>query len=80
MDLTSQPLLQKLVAKYHKTPAQIALRFLVQRNISVIPKSKHESRLKENLDIFDFKLTKEEMMEMAALDTNKTLFPWTECF
>lgn len=75
-----QPVLVSIGKKYQKSPAQIALRFLVQRGISVIPKSKHEHRLLENINIFDFQLTTDEMQELHKLDTNKTLFPWTENF
>lgn len=66
--------------KYNKSPAQIALRFLVQRGIAVIPKSSKESRLMENIDIFDFKLTHEDIETIKQLDKNKTLFSWTETF
>lgn len=66
--------------RYGKTTAQVALRFLVQRGISIIPKSKHETRLKENLDIFDFILSTDEMQIIQRLDQNETLFPWTKEF
>ncbi|MBQ6555250.1 MAG: aldo/keto reductase, partial [Firmicutes bacterium] len=59
-----------LAQKYGKTPAQVLLRFLVQGNVAVIPKSVHEERLKENIDIFDFELTDEEMHSLEALDKN----------
>lgn len=52
-----------------KTPAQIALRFLVQNGISVILKSVHTDRIKENIDIFDFVLTDEEIKALSVLDT-----------
>lgn len=54
--------------KYGKTPAQILLRFLVQNHVSVIPKSVHENRIRENIDIFDFSLTEEEMTALKRLD------------
>ncbi len=54
--------------KYGKTPAQILLRFLIQNHVSVIPKSVHENRIRENIDIFDFKLTEEEMTALKRLD------------
>ena len=56
------------------------MRFLVQRGISVIPKSIHESRLKENLDILDFTLSKEDIEKLKTLDKNDTFFPWTKEF
>ena len=59
---------QQLATKYGKTPAQILLRFLVQSDVVVIPKSVHEARIQENIDIFDFELTAEEVAVLAALD------------
>ena len=59
---------QQLAVKYGKTPAQILLRFLVQSDVVVIPKSVHEARIQENIDIFDFELTAEEVAVLAALD------------
>lgn len=64
---------KKIAANHGKTPAQIALRFLVQNGISVIPKSVHADRIKENIDIFDFVLTDEEMKALSALDTAKPM-------
>ena len=60
---------KEIAAGHGKTPAQIALRFLVQNGVSVIPKSVHTDRIKENIDIFDFALTAEEMKALSALDT-----------
>lgn len=64
---------KKIAANHGKTPAQIAMRFLVQNGISVIPKSVHADRIKENIDIFDFVLTDEEMKALSALDTAKPM-------
>lgn len=72
--------LAEIGAHYGKTAAQVALRFLVQRGISVIPKSKHRERLRENAAIFDFTLNDEDMKTIYQLDRNKTFFPWTEAF
>lgn len=55
------PLVQELANKYNKTPAQILLRHLVHLKIGVIPKSLTPERVRENFDIFDFKLTDEEV-------------------
>lgn len=60
--------------KYGKTPAQIALRFLIQQGIVVIPKSIKIERMKENLDVFDFHLAEEDMTAISALDQKKSLF------
>lgn len=79
-NIFNDPTLVQIGKKYNKSPAQIALRFLVQRGISVIPKSNKESRLIENMDIFDFKLTEEEIEKIKQLNKNKTLFSWTESF
>ena len=59
-------------AKYGKTPAQAALRWLTQRNIIVIPKTTHKERMIENLSIFDFTLTDDDMTAIAALDLGKS--------
>ena len=64
---------KEIAAGHGKTPAQIALRFLVQNGISVIPKSVHTDRIQENIDIFDFALTDEEMKALAALDGGKPM-------
>ena len=79
-NITSHPILVEIGKKYQKTAAQIALKFLVQRGISVIPKSKHLERLKENIDIFDFVLSDEDINQIKSLDRNDTFFPWTKGF
>ena len=65
----TNPILVGIGAKYGKTAAQVALRFLVQSGIIVIPKSVRIERMKENLDILDFTLSNEEMKEISKLDT-----------
>ena len=70
----TNPLLEKIGKKYGKTVAQVALRWLTQRDIVIIPKSVHVDRMEQNLDIFDFTLTDEDMAEIAKLDTGKSLF------
>lgn len=64
---------QNAAAAHSKTPAQIALRFLVQSGVSVIPKSVHAERMQENIHIFDFELTDKEMTELRTLDTGKPM-------
>ena len=54
--------------------AQVVLRWLIQRDVVVIPKSVRPERMRENLDVFDFELTDEEMQRIAALDTGESLF------
>ena len=59
---------------YGKTPAQVALRFLIQSGVVVIPKSVHKERIKENFNVFDFTLNRNEMASLEALDTGNSLF------
>lgn len=59
-------------AKYGKSAAQVALRWLTQRGIVAIPKSTHKERMAQNLDIFDFRLTDSEMAQIAKLNQHDT--------
>lgn len=68
------PVLSEIGATHGKTVAQVALCWLLQRGIIVIPKSTHKERMDENLKIFDFSLTSDEMDQIAALDTARSLF------
>ena len=67
-EMFSEPAVKELAEKYSKTPAQVLLRFLVQSDVAVIPKSVHTERIKENIDIFDFELTGDAMLSLQALD------------
>lgn len=67
-DLQDNPVLKALSEKYGKTPQQVALRYLLQRDIIAIPKSTHVERMKQNLDVFDFALTQEEMESIRPLE------------
>ncbi len=60
--------------KYHKSAAQVALRYLIQRDVIVIPKTVHKNRMEQNFDVFDFVLTDDDMAEILKLDTGKSLF------
>ena len=73
-DFFNTPALKEIGAKYGKSVAQVALRFLLQNGVVVIPKSTHEERMQENLNVFDFVLTDEEMKQIETLDTGKSLF------
>lgn len=70
----TNPVLAAIGAKYGKSVAQVALRWLTQRGVIIIPKSVHVERMKQNLDIFDFTLSDEDMAEIARLDTGRSLF------
>lgn len=75
-NIFAEPLLKQIGAKHGKSSAQVALRFLVQNGIAVIPKSIHRQRMEENLAIFDFQLTPEDMGQIKSLDRGKSLFGW----
>ncbi len=66
--ITKSNLLTAIGTKYNKTAAQVALRWLTQRGIVAIPKSSHKERMVQNLDIFDFTLSAEEMAQIAAMN------------
>jgi len=68
-DLFTNPVLTEIATGYDKTVAQVVLCWLIQRDIVVIPKSVRPERMAENLDVFDFRLTEEEMNRIAKLDT-----------
>lgn len=70
----SNPVLEEIGKKYGKSVAQVALRWLIQRGVIIIPKSVHIERMQQNLDIFDFTLSDEDMAAIGRLDTGKSLF------
>ena len=72
--LFTNPALTQIGAKYGKTAAQVMLRWHIQRGIAVIPKSTHIERMRENLEVFDFALTREDMAAVAALDQRQSAF------
>ncbi len=73
-DYFQNPVLKEIGAKYNKSAAQTALRFLLQSGVVVIPKSTHKERMEENFNVFDFHLTEEEMGRIEALDGGESLF------
>ena len=73
-DYFNNPVLKKIGDRHDKTVAQTALRFLLQSDVVLIPKSTHKNRMEENFDVFDFTLSEDEMKEIEALDTGKSLF------
>ena len=73
-DFFANPTLNAIGEKYHKSAAQVALRYLLQRDIICIPKSVRKERMEQNLNVFDFQLSAEDMSQIATLDTQQTLF------
>ena len=73
-DFFANPVLRRIGAAHHKTAAQAALRFLLQKDVVVIPKSVHKERMAQNLDICDFVLSDGEMKEIEGLDEKESLF------
>lgn len=73
-DFFSNPVLKAIGEKYGKSVAQTALRFLIQRGVVAIPKSTHKERMEQNLDVFDFALSAEDMEAIGKLDKGESLF------
>ena len=73
-DYFNNPVLKEIGAKHGKSAAQVALRFLMQSDVVVIPKSTHKERMEENFNVFDFTLIAEEMSAIEALDGGESLF------
>ncbi|MFC9461262.1 aldo/keto reductase [Streptomyces sp. NPDC056983] len=72
--LFTNPVLSEIGKKHGKSVGQVVLRWAVQRGVASIPKSVRPERMAENLDVFDFELTDDEMASIATLDTGATLF------
>ena len=72
--LFTNPTLTQIGEKYGKTAAQVALRWLLQSDVIIIPKTVHKERMQENQNLFDFELDAEDMQKIAALDTAHSLF------
>ena len=73
-DFFTNAVLCEIGQKYQKSSAQVALRFLIQRGVIVIPKSTHKERMKENFEVFNFTLTESDMQKIAALDESESAF------
>ncbi len=71
-DVFNNPVLKQIAAKYGKTTGQVQLRWLNQRGVVVIPKTVHKNRMQENLDIFDFTLTDDDMQLIRSLDLGRS--------
>ena len=72
----THPVLTEVGAAHGKTAAQVALRFLIQQGIIVIPRSVHKERMIQNMDVFDFSLSEDEMAAVRTLDTGHNLEGW----
>jgi len=75
-----EPIVQKLAEKYHKTPAQIVLRWDLQHEVVTIPKSTHSNRIAENAQIFDFEISLPDMNLLDELDEGKRVGPDPDSF
>lgn len=73
-DFFINPVLTEIGAKYGKSAAQTALRFLIQSNVVVIPKSTHKERMEQNFNVFDFNLNDADMEAIRGLDEGESLF------
>ena len=73
-NMFTNEVLTKIGKNYGKTAAQVALRFLLQSDVVVIPKSVHKDRMKQNFEVFDFTLNENEMKEIEAIDGGESLF------
>lgn len=72
--IVQSELLAAIGQKYNKSAAQVALRWLIQRGIVAIPKSSHIERMQQNFDIFDFELTRDDMLQIATLNQSDAGF------
>lgn len=73
-NLFTHPVLSEIAEKHGKSVAQVALRWLVQRGVVAIPKSVRTERMAENIDVFDFALTDDQIASITTLDTGGSLF------
>lgn len=73
-DFFTNPTLVEIGQKYGKSSAQVALRFLLQSDVMVIPKSTHKERMEQNINVFDFTLSSEDMAAIRQLDEGESLF------
>ncbi len=73
-DLFTNPILVGIGDKYSKSAAQVTLRYLIQRGVSVLPKSVHKERMIQNFDVFDFELSDEDMNQIKTLDMKESSF------
>ncbi|CAH1957247.1 unnamed protein product [Acanthoscelides obtectus] len=70
-----EPIIKEIAAKYGKTPAQVIFRYIIQLGVIPIPKSTNKTRIAENINVFDFELTLDEISKIDALDCNGRAHP-----
>lgn len=70
------PTLIRIGEKYGKTAAQVSLKFLLQNDVIIIPKTTHVERMKENIDLFDFTLSEDDLKEIRKFDTGRNVTGW----
>ena len=73
-NLFTNETLVEIGKKYNKTAAQVALRYLIQRDVVIIPKTVRKERMIQNFDVFNFELSEEDMKEILKLDKKESLF------
>ena len=73
-DMFTNPVIKAIGDKHGKSVAQVILRFLIQSDVVVIPKSTHRERMAQNFDVFDFSLDEEDIRAIASLDTQESAF------
>jgi diketogulonate reductase-like aldo/keto reductase len=76
LDIFKNPTLTAIGEKYGKTSAQIALKFLAQNDIIIIPKTTHKERMIENIDLFDFTLSDDDLQAIQRLDMGHNVTGW----
>lgn len=79
-DLKNNALFEELSGKYSKSPAQIILRWHIQRNMLIIPRTQNKERLRDNMDIFDFELSSEDVKKINSLNTGRRMGADPDCF
>ena len=78
INIFNDPAVINIAKKYNKKESQIILRYLIQKNIVVIPRSTNPEHIKENFNVFDFKLDDEDMNTLESLDKKKRVSGWPE--
>lgn len=73
-DMFTNPVISQIAAKYNKSVAQVILRYLIENDVVVIPKSTHKERMIENISVFDFELTEDDRDAIKSLDEKESAF------